>query len=111
MQVVPINDVTSDYDCKIHGCDRPAKSNRGKHAYLCDHHVSLRPAQNESAPLKPAAVPPQAPGALSSFEAKARTLVAVGRDLDKAVAGFKPAKAKLDDAMREWREAVGRLAN
>jgi len=68
-------------------------------AYLCDTHARS---------AAPVAAPPLSP--LTSFEAKAKSLVKVGRDLDKAIAGYKPAKSRLDDAMRAWRDAVAKVS-
>ncbi|HEY8723432.1 MAG TPA: hypothetical protein VIL92_06185 [Gaiellaceae bacterium] len=94
-----IRDATDDFDCKVDGCERAARSNRGRHAYLCDTHARS---------AAPVAAPPLSP--LTSFEAKAKSLVKVGRDLDKAIAGYKPAKSRLDDAMRAWRDAVAKVS-
>ena len=99
--VIPAHEVVKEYDCKTPNCVGTTRRTRGIYAFLCDDCIERRP------PRKPAERF-AAPG--DGFEAKAKELVALGRDLDRAVAGYRPAKVALEDAMAVWREAVDRLA-
>ena len=44
MRGVPASEAAATFDCKIPNCDGEARANRGKHAYLCDHHKTSPPA-------------------------------------------------------------------
>lgn len=110
MTELPLEDATATFDCKVDGCEGTARRNRGPTAYLCDLHARQRTSARLSALPGPAVPPARVTPPGDSFEAKAKTLVQVGRRLDRAIVQYKPAKSTLDDAMREWRASVATLA-
>jgi hypothetical protein len=49
------------------------------------------------------------PAATGSFEFRAHSLLALGRQVDKAFADYQPARARLEEAWRRWQEAIAQL--
>lgn len=97
-------------NCKTPNCDNEAgRYTRGPLALLCDE-VCVPAKRAEMARRREAPAPVPAAKPSGSFEQKAKSLVAVGKRLDTAIAKFKPAKATLADAMQEWKSAVRALA-
>jgi hypothetical protein len=48
-------------------------------------------------------------GATGSFEFRAHALLKFGHQVDEALAAYQPARARLEEAVRRWQEAVAAL--
>lgn len=120
MSVVPLQDALATYDCKVEGCDGEARQNMGPYAYLCDYHREEKARHIGFENKDRAADAGRRGGEARSakfdairavgFEKKARTLVDIGKRVDKAVASYRPAKEELEAAMRAWQDALRQIA-
>lgn len=94
--------------CRIEGCDGDASASPkfGRYAGLCsEHHEAER--QRQAAQQSGSS---GSTGAGAGFEAKARTLVAVGKKVDRALGRYRPAKADAEAALAEWKAQLRKLA-
>ena len=121
--VIPMESLQTR-DCKQHGCTQEAEWTAGPFKDLCAEHAE--PVRQRMRDSQRAAHGKRAGGVGSalnaartsgSFEAKARTLVAQGKKLDRAVEVYKrkqesiqPARDAVAEAMREWKAACRALA-
>lgn len=100
MTAVAAHELGRTYDCRIANCDQQATHNRGPYAYLCDFHKRQRQAE----PRRPAEKPAPATSG-PGFEEKAKGLVALGRDVDRAYRRAELAKAKCEKPIGAARQA------
>lgn len=88
-------EATATYNCRHPDCTDTARSSRGPYAY-CDYHREYRAKHREQA---------KAPAA-GGFEARARALVAAGRDLDRARAHAEQALERVRAAQAAYDGAL-----
>lgn len=88
------------FPCKTEGCDGVAASRYGRYAYC--------PGCRERKASEPAGPPTAPPGV--SFEKSARELVTAGRNVDRALRRYRPAKAGAESALRDWKRTLAKLA-
>jgi hypothetical protein len=123
VSAVPIQEATSTFDCKIPGCANEARHNRGAYAYLCDEHAEIKKRENArlisdglarsngSETPRPAVVRGEGDGSVPrpvvppSFEGKAKVLVKLGRQVDRAYTRAEHEKAKCAPALQRARKA------
>jgi hypothetical protein len=96
--------------CKVEGCDGEAEARRGSLAMLCRYHreETLRERRERARANghdKVAAVE-RVERSAGTYEARASSLVEVGRKVDEALAVYRPARAGLTAAMQNWARAV-----
>lgn len=94
------HDATSSFDCKTPGCTGEARSNRGKYAYLCDHCIRTKKADEPAPQPRPRATTPT-----ESFEQAAKQLVPIGKKVDRAFAAADRAKEACKPAIQRAQAA------
>jgi hypothetical protein len=92
-------EITQTYDCKVPGCTEPAKTNRGKNAFLCDRHIRERPVSRKRT----------ASAEVNGYLGKVAELTGAARRLDRAQVKLEAAQAEFDQAKGAWNQAVDAL--
>lgn len=123
MTIYALDSVTDTYDCKIPNCPETARSNRGRHAYLCDRHAEeyrlreqdARAAARDAADAGEIAAEPSAP--VSSISQIADRIPPAARRLEERLLRRRVARDEAQDAIRslnailaDLREAVQELS-
>jgi hypothetical protein len=109
LHAVDAHEATRTVLCKEPGCEEVADASRGPYALLCHRHAREKREQRLTAPA-PRAPTPLRSGMPISFEARAKRLVAIGKNLDRKLDKLKPAQEEARAAMAEWKAATESLA-
>jgi hypothetical protein len=89
-------------NCRTTGCEFEATGpTRGAYANLCDRCHEIAYNRRRSAANAPA----------SGYEGKAKKLVSLGRDLDRALGKYTPVREEFRRAMEAWAKAVEALTD
>lgn len=117
MTTTSAHDATTTKLCKYASCDQIAAASRGRYAGLCDMHARSAKVLAQANAQRPTSDVAATNGVGTSLEKRARSLVAVGKKVDRARAryvsrrqSFELIENELKDAMREWREMCRALA-
>jgi len=103
MTVLPLHEVVATRLCKTDGCEGDAAATRGRYAYLCDRCVERARAELQATVQVATAGPRRG---RPSYEDRVRTLIPLARRLDRAFDRYNPARVELQEAMREYAEAL-----
>lgn len=111
-----VNEILATFDCKVDGCEGTAYKSSGRYALLCRFHTeeARRKAQrarfNGDGLIHDLERSETVVGK-ASHEFCAAGLVALGKQLDEALAAYEQAPVKLEEAQRRWDAAVAQLAD
>jgi hypothetical protein len=112
-----VNEVLATFDCKVDGCDGTAYKSNGRYAYLCSFHTeearknARLSSFNGDGPIQVLDQSRADRVGKASHEFRAAGLVALGKQLDEALAACEQAPIKLEEARRRWDRAVAVLAD
>jgi hypothetical protein len=120
-----VTEVLQTWDCKVPNCEGTATKGSGRYAML--YHFDTEEARNKArlsssngdaiAPITTGAITEgldrstPTNGAKRSHEFRAAGLVALGKQLDEAMAEMEQAPIKLEEAQRRWDAAVAKLSD
>jgi N-acetylneuraminic acid mutarotase len=110
-----VNEVLATFDCKVDGCDGTAYKSSGRYAMLCSFHTQEAREKarlsryNGDGPIHNLERSETVVGK-ASHEFRAAGLVALGKQLDEALAAYEEAPIKLEEAQRRWNQAVDSLS-
>jgi hypothetical protein len=111
-----VNEVLQTWDCKVPNCEGTATKGSGRYAMLCSFHTqevrekARLSRYNGDGPIHDLERSETVVGK-ASHEFRAAGLVALGKQLDEALAAYEQAPVKLEEAQRRWDAAVAQLAD
>jgi hypothetical protein len=108
--------VLATFDCKVDGCDSTAYKSSGRYALLCSFHTEEarekgRLSRSNGDGLVRHLERSESVVGKASHEFRAAGLVALGKQLDEAMAVCEQAPIKLEEARKRWDRAVAVLAD